>query len=140
MNWNLDTVLDYYKKQGAPADQTALMSLLRQTQEEFGCVPYWVIQKTAENYQVKESFLLAIVKRIPTLRLEDTHTLEICCGPNCRSSLAFFVERTYGAKPKGFSLKLSGCMRMCGKGPNIKWDGKLYNGATEDLIHSLVEK
>jgi len=140
MDWNLEAVLDYYKKQGAPGDQTALVSLLRQTQEEFGSVPYWAIKKTAESYQIKESSLLAIVKRIPSLRLEDTHTLEICGGPNCRAYLAGFVEKTYGAKPKGFTVKLSGCMRMCGKGPNIKWDGKLYNGATEDLIRSLVEK
>jgi len=28
---------------------------------------------------------------------------------------------------------------MCGKGPNLKWDGTLYNGADEALIRKLVE-
>ena len=30
-------------------------------------------------------------------------------------------------------------MRMCGKGPNLKWDGKLHHGATEALLKELVK-
>ncbi len=140
MEWNFDEALTYYKKQGAPNDQTALIGLLRELQQALGCVPQWAIAKTAESYGIKESYLLAIVKRIPTLRLENTHTLELCAGPNCRASLAPFVEKTYGKHPKGFTVKFSGCMRMCGKGPNIKWDGTVYHHATEELIRRLVEK
>jgi hypothetical protein len=29
-------------------------------------------------------------------------------------------------------------MRQCGKGPNIRWDGQLYNGADEALLRRLV--
>lgn len=140
MNWNLDDAVTYYAKQGAPNDQTALVGLLRETQHNCGCIPHWAIEKIAESYGIKESYLLAILKRIPSLRLENTHTLELCAGPNCRASLAPFVEKTYGKNPKAFTLKFSNCMRMCGKGPNLKWDGKLYNGATEELIRRLVEE
>lgn len=142
MDWNLDEALAYYQKQGAPSDQTALVSLLREVQNELGSgIPTWVIAKAAEYYGVKESYLLAVVKQIPALRLENTHLLELCGGPNCsrRAALAAFVEKTYGDKPEGFTFKTSGCMRMCGKGPNIKWDGILYNGADEDLTYRLVE-
>ena len=39
MAWELKDAVSYYKKQGAPGDQNALMSLLREIQEEFGAIP-----------------------------------------------------------------------------------------------------
>ena len=32
--WNLEEAVSYYKKQGAPSDQSALVSLLREVQQE----------------------------------------------------------------------------------------------------------
>ena len=140
MTWNLEQTLEFYRHRGAPDDQTVLVSLLKEVQTEFGCVPMWLVEAISKEYGVKESLLLALVKRIPVLRLENTHLLELCGGPNCRASLAPFVEKTYGKNPDGFAVKISGCMRMCGKGPNIKWDGKLYNRADEALIRRLIEE
>lgn len=140
--WALNEALAYYRGQGAPADQAALVGLLREIQQENqGAIPAWTLAVIGEEYGVKESFLLAVIRRIPSLRLENTHTLELCAGPNCpkRRDLAGFVEKTYGPKPEAFTLKFSGCMRLCGKGPNLKWDGKLYPGADEALIRHLVE-
>ena len=141
MNWNFEEALAYYRQQGAPGDQAALISFLREIQQEAGGrIPVQAIGQIAADYKVKESYLLAVVKRIPSLQLANTHTLELCGGPNCsrRAELAAFVEKTYGTKPQAFTLQFSGCMRMCGKGPNIKWDGKLYHGADEALISKLV--
>ena len=141
--WNLEEAVTYYKQQGAPADQAALVSLLRETQKENGgAIPKNLLTVIAEALGVKESYLLAVVKRIPSLRISDSHCLELCGGPNCgkRAELAAFVEKTYGAKPKKFELKYVPCMRMCGKGPNIRWDGKIYHGADEALIRRLVEE
>lgn len=143
MSWNLEEALGYYKKQGAPADQSALISLLREIQQEHGgSIPGGLLSAIAEEYTVKETYLQAIIKRIPSLRLADSHCLELCGGPNCskRARLAEFVEKTYGKNPKNFTVKYVPCMRMCGKGPNLKWDGKLYNGADEALVRKLVEK
>lgn len=142
MDWNLEEAVAYYQKQGAPGDQTVLVSLLREIQQENGgSIPLWMVRKTAEFYQIRESFLLALIKRIPALRLENTHTLELCCGNNCgKKDLLSFVEKTYGKSPKSFTLKQTGCMRMCGKGPNCKWDGVLYHRADEALIRRLVEE
>lgn len=143
MAWELEEALQYYKKQGAPADQSALVELLKEIQKENGgAVPLWAVSGAARAYGIKESFLLAIIRRIPRLRLEDSHCLEICTGPNCpkRKNLGAFVEKTYGSSPEKFRIQYTGCMRMCGRGPNIRWDGVLYNGADEQLIRSLVEK
>ena len=141
--WNMEEAVAYYRRQGAPADQSALVSLLREVQSENGnAISSALLPELAQLLAVKESYLLALIKRIPSLRIADTHTLELCAGPNCskRAALADFVEKTYGKKPVGFEVKHVPCMRQCGKGPNIRWDGELYNGADEALIRRLTGK
>ena len=135
----MEKILEYYRAQGAPGDQTALVSLLREVQEMYGAVPKWAVAEVASYYGIKESFLLAIIKRIPSLRLEDTHLLELCAGNNCgkHTELAAVAEKL--CKLKGVRLKFVGCQRMCGKGPNIRWDGKIYHGATEELLKKLLD-
>ena len=132
-------MLDYYRRQGAPGDQTALVNLLKELQQTHGAVPKWAVAEIAESYKIKESFILAVVKRIPSLRLQDTHLLELCAGPNCGKHTALAVEAEKLCKLKGVELKYMGCQRMCGKGPNIKFDGKLYHKATVDLLRELLD-
>ena len=140
MNWNLEEAITYYQKQGAPRDQNALIGLLKEIQQEQGSISRFDMNRIMECYSIKEGILLALIKRIPRLRLSDTHVLELCGGPNCgkHTALAQFAEKLQ--KEKGnFTLKFVPCMRMCAKGPNLKWDGKLYHGATEELIRNLVD-
>ena len=141
MDWNLSEAISHYRRQGAPGDQNALVNLLREVQEESGgTIPRTVIAQISEELPTKESLLLALIRRYPSLRLSDTHTLELCSGPNGsrRAALAAFVEATWGTKPKVFTVKYVPCMRLCGKGPNIKWDGKLYHNADEALLKELI--
>ena len=135
----MEELLTYYRKQGAPGDQTALVGLLREIQGEYGAVPKWAVTEIAESYKVKESFILAVVKRIPSLRLQDTHLLQLCAGPNCGKHTALAAEAEKLCKLKGIELKYMGCQRMCGKGPNIKYDGKLYHKATIELLQELLK-
>lgn len=136
----MEEMLAYYRKQGAPGDQNALVSLLKEIQAKYGAVPQWVVTKIAENYGIKESFIFAIVKRIPSLRLQNTHLLELCAGPNCGKHTALAAAAEKLCKEKGVTLKYIGCQRMCGKGPNIKYDGKLYHKATEELLQKILNK
>ena len=135
----MQELLEYYRRQGAPSDQTALISLLREVQGEYGAVPKWVLAQIADAYKIKESFLLAIIKRIPALRLQDTHLLQLCAGPNCGKHTELAAEAEKLCKLKGVTLQYMGCQRMCGKGPNIKFDGKLYHKATKTLLQELLE-
>ena len=135
----MQEMLDYYRRQGAPSDQTALVSLLREVQREYGAVPNWTLTEIAQAYGIKESFLLAIIKRIPTLRLQDTHLLQLCAGPNCGKHTVLAADAEKLCKLKGVTLKYMGCQRMCGKGPNIKYNGKLYHKATVELLRELLE-
>ena len=141
MDWNLSEAISYYKSQGAPGDQNALVNLLREVQSESGgTIPRSALPEIADGLGAKESLLAALIRRYPSLRLSDTHTLELCGGPNCsrRAALAAFVEKTWGRNPGKFTVKYVPCMRMCGKGPNIKWDGKLHHGADEALLRKLI--
>lgn len=143
MEFDLQEALDYYRRQGAPGDQNALVGLLREIQQEQGGrIPGWCLERIGEAYGIKVTFLRAVIRRIPSLRLQDSHCLELCAGPNCpkRADLATFVEKTWGTAPKEFTLRYVPCMRMCGKGPNLRWDGKVYNGADEALIKKLIQE
>ena len=142
MAWSLDEAISYYKSQGAPADQTVLVSLFREIQRENGnSIPLPCLCMVAESYGVKVSFLQAVIKRIPGLRLGDTHELCLCAGPNCGkyTALAACAEKLCAGSGGKVKLKFTGCMRMCGKGPNIKFDGKIYHKATEELLRELTE-
>lgn len=138
MDWNLEEAVSYYKKQGAPRDQSAVTALLREIQQESGgSIPVTLVAWAAELLEVKESLLLALIRRIPSLRLSDKHCLELCAGPNCgkHKALADFAEKNCTGK---IELKFVPCMRMCAKGPNLRFDGRLYNGADEKLLKSLL--
>ena len=132
----MDEIVAYYKKMGAPADQTVLVQLLKELQQQ-GILRGDMLSQLSEQLGVKESFLLAVIRRIPGLRLEDTHTLELCAGPNCgkATALARYAEKHCKDRCQ---LKFVPCMRLCGKGPNVKFDGKLYHGADENLLDRLI--
>ena len=135
----MQELLAYYQRQGAPGDQTALVNLLKEVQSSHGAVPKWALGEIAVAYNIKESFLLAVIKRLPSLRLQDAHLLQLCAGPNCGKHTALTAEAEKLCKLKGVELQYMGCQRMCGKGPNIKYDGKLYHKATMELLQELLK-
>ena len=138
MNFDLKEAIDYYRRQGAPGDQNALRNLLAELQDaQGGTIPKGILPEVAEGMGVKESFLLAIIRRIPSLWLKDVHVLEICAGPNCsrKGTLAQRAEQYRGRA----EVRLVPCMRQCGKGPNLRFDGKLYNGADAQLLARLMD-
>ena len=96
MEWNLEEALSYYKRLGAPRDQNALIGLLREIQQEHGnSIPDFLPKLIAEAYAVKESYILAIIKRIPSLRIDQQHLMEVCSGPNCgkHTELIAYIEK-----------------------------------------------
>lgn len=149
-NWSLDEAIAYYKGQDAPANQDALVNLLREVQDNNGGVlSDIVIEDIAIAMNIKQSFLGAVIKRYPSLRAESApHRLEVCGGPNCAKNgsakiLKFIADKykvqSGGISKKGkFSFKICGCMKQCPYGPNIKWDGEIYNHADEELLEKLI--
>ena len=141
MTWNLEEAIRYYKNQGAPADQNALIGLLREIQQEHGgAIPKGMPAVIAQAYGIKDGILLALIRRIPSLHLADRHILELCAGPNCGKSAALAAYAEKLQKSGDFTLKFTPCMRQCGKGPNLRWDGVLYHRATEELLKNLTSE
>lgn len=140
MNWKLEEAVSYYKRQGAPADQTALTALLKEVQQEYGgSIPQGIIPTLATLSGAKESLLLALIRRLPSLHLGGSHVLELCAGPNCgkHAALAAAAEKLQSSR---ITVRFVPCMRMCGKGPNLRWDGTLYHKADEALLRRLAEE
>ena len=140
MAWNVEEAAAYYKRQGAPGDQSALIALLKEAQSEMGgSIPGTLVGELAGLLGTKEALLLALIKRIPGLRLGEGHVLELCAGPNCgrAAALAAAAEKLCRENP-GVTLKFVPCMRLCGKGPNLRYDGKLHHKADENLLKTLL--
>ena len=137
MNWDLAEAIGYYQKQGAPGDQNALVGLLKEIQAEYGAIPPRFLPRITETYRIKESLLHALIRRIPGLRLADTHCLELCCGAACRKHTALAALADTIAL-ENVVIRHVPCMRMCGKGPNIRWDGQIYHHADETLLRRLL--
>ena len=138
-DWTLEEALAYYRRQGAPGEQGALVALLREVQEERGgALPAADLAEIAAALSLRDTFLSAIIRRYPGLRTEEApHRLELCGGPRCSgrgaARLAAFVEETYGVRP-------GGCMKNCPNGPSLRWDGALHSRADEALIRALVDE
>jgi len=142
MIWSLEEAISYYQSQGAPQDQTALIGLLKEIQQENqGSIPPFALGPIAEKYKIKVTFLQALIKRIPSLRLGNMHTLELCSGRNCgkRTDLAAHAEKLHAASGQKFTLKFVPCMRMCAKGPNIRWNGTLHHKGSIELLEKLLK-
>lgn len=149
-NWNIHEAVEYYKRQDAPQNQFALVELLKEVQEHNGGVLTDIaVEEIAALLNTKVTFLNAVIKRYPSLKTAHApHRLEVCGGKNCAvngsAALLKHIRGAYGAEnggistKGGFSFKICGCLKHCGKGPNIKWDGEIYNAATPELIKKLA--
>ncbi|HIV23310.1 MAG TPA: NAD(P)H-dependent oxidoreductase subunit E [Candidatus Merdiplasma excrementigallinarum] len=141
MSWSIEEAIAYYRQQGAPQDQGMLIELLREVQRESkGILSPGQTGRIAAALGIKETLLLALIRRIPDLRLGDEHLLELCTGPNCGKcrKLADFVRQNCQGHP-GLQVKAIPCMRQCQKGPNLRFDGQVYHGADEALVRRLLD-
>ena len=141
MQWDMEEALAHYRAMGAPADQSAVIALLREAQSACGgSIPADLLPAMAEGLGTKPALLLALIRRIPSLRLGEGRVLELCAGPNCGKHAALAAAAEKLCKGKNVTLKFLPCMRMCGKGPNLKWDGTIYHRADEALLKRLLEE
>ena len=138
MNWDLNESIAYYRRQGAPGDQNTLIALLKEVQQYNGGISQEHLTGIASAYGIRESLLHALIRRIPGLRLRNTHCLELCAGAKCskHKALAELAEKL--AASGNISVKYVPCMRMCGTGPNLRWDGVLYHHADDALLKRLL--
>lgn len=142
----IQEIIEYYRGQGAPQDQQMLIALLREAQEDMGGVlSQAALQEIADSLGMKNTLLQALIRRVPSLRMENAaHRLEICGTCRAGARLRNEIERTYGVKSgeiceaAGFSYHVTPCMKNCKNGPSIKWNGTLHSHADMELVHALI--
>ena len=132
-------IIENYISRGAPGDQGVLVAMLRQLQQHWGgCLPTDRLASVAALLGVKENFLLAVIRRIPSLRVGQSHVLELCAGPNCGTHTALAAAAEKLCRQAGVTFRYMPCQRLCGKGPNMKFDGNLYHRVDEALLKQLL--
>ena len=151
MERELNDLIDYYCKKNTSWNQSDLIDLLRDVQDEIcgGVLKESVLCEICQELDIKRSYIDLVMKFVPDLKTEKIHhRMEICSGKNCQSNgsadLKCYIEKTYGVKKdsvskKGsFSYKIGGCMKHCKNGPCIKWDGQVYEKMTPQKIDALI--
>ena len=63
----LENILERYKDTAGPGDQQAVIALLREVQQLYGCVPDSVQQRVAKATGTAPSLIAALVRRVPGL-------------------------------------------------------------------------
>lgn len=148
MGQELQKIIEAYSARGAARDQNELVQLMREAQALYGGVlPQTALDGIAAVLGLKRTFLDAVLRRYPSIKTESArHTLAVCCGKNCakRDALADFVQQEYSVQPggvakAGFRFQAAGCMKNCGKGPCVKWDGEIHTGMTAEKLRQLIE-
>ena len=142
----MNELIDYYRSQGAPQDQQMLIALLREVQEQNGgALSAAALRTIADELAIKESMLAALIRRVPSLRMDTApHLLEMCQTCPKGRELRAWVESTWqvssggACEAAGFRYRVTPCMKNCKFGPSIKWDGTLYSHATKELIQQLI--
>ncbi|MFQ7854268.1 MAG: NAD(P)H-dependent oxidoreductase subunit E [Flavonifractor plautii] len=150
-DWTLEEALAYYRRQGAPGEQGALVALLREVQEERGgALPAADLAEIAAALSLRDTFLSAIIRRYPGLRTEEAPTAWSCAAAPAAPAGARPVWpplwRDLRRAPGGvsasgrFTYRITGCMKNCPNGPSLRWDGALHSRADEALIRALVDE
>ncbi len=151
MTNNLTEIVTYYKQNGAPSDQSALLSCLREAQEACGgMLDSQAQQEIASLLGVKPNYLQAIAKRISDLKLSGAaHTLTVCTGTNCSrcgAALRRYLEEELGVqngKPflnGRWIYQTAGCQRACRTSPNVRIDGQLVTGMTLEALKKRLSE
>ena len=139
--------IDYYREQGAPGDQQMLIALLREVQEaRGGTLDGEALETIASAFDLKKSMLEAIIRRVPSLRLQGIpNRLEVCGTCPKGRALRAFIENNWHIQSggecaeAGFSYCVTGCMKNCKNGPSLRLNGTLYSGADEALVQKLIQ-
>ena len=142
----MNELIDYYRSQGAPQDLQRLIARLREVQEQNGgALSAAALRMVADELAIKESMLAALIRRVPSLRMDTApHLLEMCQTCPKGRELRAWVESTWNVQSggvcekAGFRYRTVPCMKNCKFGPSIKWDGQLYSHSTKELIQQLI--
>lgn len=144
----LEEIFSYYKNIKNPGSQDNLVTMLREIQEVYGCIPSDLQQIAADAAGVKLSSVTCIMKLYKSLKpAAYQHKITVCTGPRCAAknqNILDVVKRELGVGADGLSadktvfLDTKNCMKQCRTAPNMMIDGKLYPCVKGEEVKALL--
>jgi NADH-quinone oxidoreductase E subunit len=143
----LQKAIDEHKDQ-----KGALMPVLQEAQEIFGCVPMDAQEYIADalGTTLSEVYGVATFYSQFSLRPKGRYVIGVCLGTACyvRGSQKVLdrVEKELGIKVGDtsedgrFTLQATRCLGACGLAPVMMINDEVYGRLTEDEIPSILEK
>ena len=147
----LESTLERYRGTAGAGDQQALIALLREVQQLYGCVPTVIQQRIAQATETSPSLVAALVKRIPGLtEAEYRHQITVCTGPRCSSKGGIAVLRAIqdalGILPGEtttdgrFHLETRNCLKKCGNAPNVMIDSTINPSVRPEQVSAIIDQ
>ena len=146
----INEIIEYYRNQRDFKNQENIVLMLKEIQEEFGCIPMYVQDIIAERFDIKTSVIGLIIKLYPSLRQGIyEHEIVMCSGQRCAqkggADIIRLVNKTLGVSKEGVSengkifVRTINCLKNCRTSPNIIVDGVLYSKLSQDDLKRLLE-
>lgn len=150
-NIEFERMLAYYDTPMAHGDQGTLITILKETQNIFGCVPEEELTKISNVMQTPLSIIHSLIHRFPSLQAENaTHIVLMCNGERCanrrsieliRSIEEYLATKVNHTTPDHrFELKTQHCLGRCLEGPNMNIDRDQYGAMSLDKFKVILKK
>lgn len=131
--------------------QDGIKDALNIAQEEFGCAEIRCQNIIAEAFEVELKLVKTLIKFNKNITESKVEYEVVCCtGERCRNNGSFEVLKAIRKElgidfdettPDGLVLlRTQNCFRQCGKGPNIRVNGKFHHKMTAEKVKDLVEE
>mgnify|MGYP001773720381 CR=1 FL=1 len=144
-------IISYYQSLKNPKEQENLVAMLREIQEEMGCVPKDIQKRISKEFDVKESVISFIMKLYPSLReAAYRHRIVLCSGERCAKKDGAALIRAVkmelmpdegGISKDGvFLVSVRNCLKHCKTSPNMLVDGELHTHVKEQDIPRILQK
>ena len=139
-------IAEHLKKPGA------LMPILHDAQEIFGCVPLEVQKIVHEETGIPISKINGVVTFYSHFSIEPKgkHIIAVCMGTACyvrgAQNVLDAFEEALGIKAGQtsedgmFTLEATRCIGACGLAPVFSIDGKVYGGATPQIARTVLKE
>lgn len=143
----LDKVIEKYKDASG-----ALMPVLQEAQDIFGCLPIEVQKVIADKMNMPLAEVYGVVTFYSQFRLNPTgkYTVSVCLGTACyvrgAQKLVDIISNDLGiqvgetTKDGNFTLEATRCIGACGLAPVLTINEDVYGRLQESDIKDILEK
>lgn len=134
------------------SDQSALISILQDIQEEFGYLPREVLQTTSKELNIPLSRIISLATFFNSFSLQPKgkHPVNVCMGTACHVRGAQLIlekfERELGIKTGetsedlDFSLDAVRCIGCCGLAPVVTIGEDVHGKMSQTKVPGVIKK